>query len=430
MVDERTPEHPLIELESLSMAYGRVTVFARLSLSIQPGEYVTICGPSGSGKTTLLALIGLLEAPTSGAYRLDGRDMSAIDDSHLSRLRNTTFGFVFQQSSLIPELTAWQNVARPLSHAGVGRRERKLRALRLLERFGLAAKAEHRPAQLSGGEQQRVAIARALVNDPQVVLADEPTANLPPEQWRPILEDLERLHEEGRTVLVVTHNAEVAARAGRTLWLADGALQDRSQASAPVVPQPSLEAEPRLTLSFLGTATAERSGEEVRVQPRQAEILALLASNPQGLTGEQLLLELYGDTGRADTVKAAISRLRRQVAIASQPYRIDEPYRADFLEALEALKAGNLHAALERYQGPLLPASEAPGVVGLRDDLDRSLRLAVLGSHDAELLFRLAERLRDDLELWEAACAALDMADPRCAVAQANAERVRADWGA
>ncbi len=412
------------------MAFGRVRVFDALALSVEPGEYVAICGPSGSGKTTLLALIGLLESPTSGAYRLSGRDVAALDDLERSRLRSSSFGFVFQQASLIPELTAWQNVARPLVHAGVGRRERKARAMRLLERFGLGHRAGHRPAQLSGGEQQRVAIARALVNDPQVVLADEPTANLPPEQWRPILEDLEQLNAEGRTVLLVTHNAEVAARAGRTLWLADGALQDRSQAPAPVVPQPSPEAEPRLTLSFLGAVTAERSGEEVHVQPRQAEILALLAANPQGLTGEQLLLALYGDAGRADTVKAAISRLRRQVAIASQPYRIDEPYRADFLEALEALKAGDLQGALARYQGPLLPASEAPGVAELRDAVDRSLRLSVLNSNDADLLFRLAERLRDDLELWEAAGAALDKADPRCAVAQANAERVRADWGA
>lgn len=174
--------------------------------------------------STLLGLLGLLENPSSGEYRFRGQSVSALEDAELSRLRNQTFGFVFQQFHLLPELTAWENVARPLQYAGVSRRERKERALDLLREFGLEHRSHHRPAQLSGGEQQRVAIARALVNDPEVILADEPTGSLPQTQWQTVLEALRQLNDQGKTVIMVTHEPQVAAQAQRQIMLQDGLI--------------------------------------------------------------------------------------------------------------------------------------------------------------------------------------------------------------
>lgn len=213
---------PLIRLSGYSKRYGSVQAVHDASVEIDAGEFVAITGPSGSGKSTLLGMLGLLEPPSSGSYSLDGKAVSSLKDPEQSRLRNERFGFVFQQFHLLPELSAWENVARPLVYAGVGRRERKERALKLLARFGLDERGGHRPMQLSGGEQQRVAIARALVNDPDVVLADEPTGNLPQAQWQPILAMLEELNARGKTLIVVTHEPLVAERAGRRIELLDG----------------------------------------------------------------------------------------------------------------------------------------------------------------------------------------------------------------
>lgn len=215
---------PLIELSSLSKSYGKVQAVSDVSLALRRGEFAAITGPSGSGKSTLLGIIGLLEAPTSGDYLFRGKHVQAMTDTHAAQLRNQAFGFVFQEFHLLPELSAWENVARPLVYAGVAKPERRQRALDLLETFGLADRAGHRPAQLSGGEQQRVAIARALVNDPEVVLADEPTGNLPEEQWQPVLQALGDLAASGKTVVVVTHEPAVAAAAERNIVLRSGSV--------------------------------------------------------------------------------------------------------------------------------------------------------------------------------------------------------------
>lgn len=227
---------PVIELEGLSKRYGSVSVLNALSMRVPAGGYFALGGASGAGKTTLLGILGLLETPTAGEYRFHGESTSTLSDRQLSELRNRAFGFVFQQFSLVPSLSAWQNVARPLTFAGVPRREHRRRALELLDRLGLAARAEHKPSQLSGGEQQRVAIARALINDPEVILADEPTGNLPQELWGQVLDMLETGWRNGKTVIVVTHEPAVAARAQRIVRLRDDRLErERGEAVSPPV---------------------------------------------------------------------------------------------------------------------------------------------------------------------------------------------------
>ena len=196
-----------------------------VDLSIDPGEFVAIMGPSGSGKSTLMNVIGCLDLPDSGIYRLNDADVTALGGDALARVRNRTVGFVFQSFNLLPRTSALENVETPLIYAGVEKRERRQRARALLEEFGLADRLYHLPSQLSGGQQQRVAIARALVNRPAILLADEPTGNLDSasgEEVMDILEDLNR--HEGVTAIVITHEHEVAARAHRVLTLRDGML--------------------------------------------------------------------------------------------------------------------------------------------------------------------------------------------------------------
>lgn len=212
----------LIELKHFSKSYGNVRAIHNVSTHINEGEFIAITGSSGSGKTTFLGMIGLLETASDGDYCFKGRSMVQLEDNEAAKLRNQSFGFVFQQFHLLPELTAWENVARPLIYSKVGKKERKARALESLDRFGLSERAYHCPAQLSGGEQQRVAIARALINNPDIILADEPTGNLPQAQWEPILGMLENLNAQGKTVLIVSHEPQVANRATRKIVLQDG----------------------------------------------------------------------------------------------------------------------------------------------------------------------------------------------------------------
>lgn len=216
--------HALIDVRGLSRLYGTVNAVDSVNLSIQAGDFLAITGPSGSGKSTLLGILGLLEEPSAGEYLFAGQPVTTLSDKEASRLRNRHFGFVFQQFHLLPHLTAWENVARPLTFAGVKRSERKERALTMLERVSLSHRSHHRPTQLSGGEQQRVAIARALVTDPDVILADEPTGNLPQAQWDPILDLLADLNEAGKTVLIVSHEPAVARHARSSIELGDGKL--------------------------------------------------------------------------------------------------------------------------------------------------------------------------------------------------------------
>jgi putative ABC transport system ATP-binding protein len=195
-------------------------------LRVDRGEHIAITGQSGSGKSTLLNVLGCLDAPTSGIYRLDGVDVGSLDDDALARIRNEKIGFVFQSFHLLPRLTALHNVELPLVYARVPRAERRDRAREQLRLVGLEDRVDHRPDQLSGGQRQRVAIARALVPGPSLLLADEPTGNLDSESSAEILELFTRLHERGNTIVVVTHENEVARRAGRVVRLRDGRVVD------------------------------------------------------------------------------------------------------------------------------------------------------------------------------------------------------------
>ena len=195
-----------------------------LNLHIAAGEYVSIMGPSGSGKSTLLNIIGLLDRPNAGTYELDGQDVTALSDEEQSRVRREKIGFVFQFFHLVPRLTAAENVELPLMLAGVAPSEREPRVAKLLDEFGIARRARHRPDQLSGGERQRVAIARAMVMKPAAILADEPTGNLDQHTGREVIHLLEELHERGVALIMVTHDPAIGGRARRQIAMVDGAI--------------------------------------------------------------------------------------------------------------------------------------------------------------------------------------------------------------
>lgn len=216
----------LIEARELSRVYsldaGRVVALDRIDLNIDAGDMVAIMGPSGSGKSTLMNLIGCLDKPTGGSYRLDGVMVDQLDANGLAKLRNQKIGFVFQQFNLLPRADAATNAELPMLYAGRDRKDRRKRALDALARVGLADRWHHRPMQLSGGQQQRVAIARALVNDPKLLLADEPTGALDSKTALDILALFQRLNREGMTVVIVTHDPEVARHARRVVRFRDG----------------------------------------------------------------------------------------------------------------------------------------------------------------------------------------------------------------
>jgi len=219
----------MIQLENVTKVYrlGKVGVHALrgLTLSVNRGEMVAVIGASGSGKSTLLNIIGLLDRPTNGSYLFDGVDVSRLSDNQLAEMRNKEFGFVFQDFNLLPRATALANVELPLVYAGSVRNRRE-RASEALERVGLAERANHKPTELSGGEQQRVAIARALVNNPPLILADEPTGNLDSKSGAEIISIFHKLHQDGKTVILITHEADIAAQAQRTIRLHDGRIAE------------------------------------------------------------------------------------------------------------------------------------------------------------------------------------------------------------
>jgi len=197
-------------------------------MTVQRGEYVAIMGPSGSGKSTLMHILGCLDVPTTGSYHLAGEDVSAMSEAALATIRNREIGFVFQQFNLLASLPAWRNVELPLCYSGVGRAERKERAMIALERVGLGDRVDHRPGELSGGQQQRVAVARALVTDPALILADEPSGNLDSHSSADVLGLFTELHDQGRTVVLITHERDVAARAQRIVRILDGQVDSAS----------------------------------------------------------------------------------------------------------------------------------------------------------------------------------------------------------
>ena len=220
----------LISVDRLCKQYGSgenaVRALSDISLTVETGEYVAIVGQSGSGKSTLMNILGCLDTPTSGHYRLNGQDVSALTDRRLSEIRNRQIGFIFQGFNLIPGLTAVENVELPLLYRGLGREERRTLAEESLRRVGLGSRLSHRPSEMSGGQQQRVAIARAIAARPPVLLADEPTGNLDSRSGEDIMAILRTLNGEGRTVLLITHDNAIAARAPRRIRICDGRITE------------------------------------------------------------------------------------------------------------------------------------------------------------------------------------------------------------
>ena len=220
----------LIDLQGVSKTYrlggAEVRALQDVDLCIEPGEHVSIMGPSGSGKSTMMNLIGCLDTPSKGSYLLNGKQVSQMNDNELARIRNEEIGFVFQTFNLLPRATALHNVELPLVYAGVASKDRQERAKAALEKVELTQRMTHRPNELSGGQRQRVAIARALVNNPSILLADEPTGNLDSKTGAEIMALFERLHKAGNTIVLVTHEADVAAFAYRSIHIRDGKVEN------------------------------------------------------------------------------------------------------------------------------------------------------------------------------------------------------------
>ncbi|MHB1344601.1 MAG: ABC transporter ATP-binding protein [Thermoleophilia bacterium] len=227
---------PVIRLTGVTKVFGegtaRLEAVAGVDLQVARGEFLAIMGPSGSGKSTLMNIIGCLDRPTSGQYHLDGRDVARLNDDALADVRRLAIGFVFQTFNLLPRLTSLQNVELPMVYAGVPGRRRRQRAVELLESVGLGGRLAHRPNQLSGGERQRVAVARSMANEPSLLLADEPTGNLDSRSGAEIVALLEHLHDEGRTIVLITHEEEVAGHAQRVIHLKDGRIADDAAVGA------------------------------------------------------------------------------------------------------------------------------------------------------------------------------------------------------
>lgn len=239
---------PLIELREISRVYQmgthRVNALDSVSLIVGRNEYVAIMGQSGSGKSTLMNIVGCLDTPTSGQYILNGRDVSRMTDNQLAEVRNSEIGFVFQTFNLLARVDCMHNVELPLIYGGMTKRDRRERARRALESVGLGDRVDHKPNELSGGQRQRVAVARALVNDPSLILADEPTGNLDTKTGEEIMHLFEQLYRRGNTLLVVTHEEEVAQHARRVIRLRDGQIESDIRVNSPALAELEYEPQP------------------------------------------------------------------------------------------------------------------------------------------------------------------------------------------
>jgi len=228
MIEETTPARSLIRLERVSKTYdsgaNAVQALRDVNVDIGTGEFLAIIGPSGSGKSTLMHIVGCLDSPSEGRYWLDGEDVATLSGRALARIRNQKIGFVFQTFNLLPRATVWKNVELPLLYAGMGVEERRERAMEALKRVGIENRAKHRPNELSGGQRQRVAIARALVNNPSLILADEPTGNLDQKTGSEIIDIFENLSANDQTIIIVTHDPAIAARTQRRVKIVDGSI--------------------------------------------------------------------------------------------------------------------------------------------------------------------------------------------------------------
>ncbi|MBL7694066.1 MAG: ABC transporter ATP-binding protein [Ferruginibacter sp.] len=228
----------MIHLENIRKSYylgkQELPVLKGISLDVYRNEYVALMGPSGSGKSTLMNILGCLDSPSGGRYMLNGKDVSRMPDNDLAEVRNKEIGFVFQQFNLLPRLTAAENVALPLVYAGIGKKERQDRAIDVLKRVKLDDRSHHKPNELSGGQAQRVAIARALINNPSIILADEPTGNLDTKTSYEIMDILGKIHSEGNTVILVTHEEDISHYAHRVIRLRDGMIETDKQNANPV----------------------------------------------------------------------------------------------------------------------------------------------------------------------------------------------------
>jgi len=237
-VQEQTTSRELIRLQGIGKTYdsgeNAVEALRGIDLTIEAGEFSAIIGPSGSGKSTLMHILGCLDTPTTGRYLLDGEDVAAFSPRELARVRNKKIGFVFQTFNLLPKATVLKNVELPLLYGGVGRTERRELAMGALERVGLANRSKHRPAELSGGQRQRAAVARALVNNPSLILADEPTGNLDTKTGSEIISMFEELAGRGETIIIVTHDPAIALRTQRQIQIVDGEIVrvDRTEEAA------------------------------------------------------------------------------------------------------------------------------------------------------------------------------------------------------
>jgi putative ABC transport system ATP-binding protein len=321
----------MLKMTHLSKVYRTEVVetyaLRDFNINVTEGEFVAVTGPSGSGKTTFLTIAGLLETFTGGEYHLDGVEVSRLDDNARSKIRNEKIGFIFQAFNLIPDLNVYDNVEVPLRYRGMKAAERKQRIMDALERVGLASRAKHYPAELSGGQQQRVAIARALAGSPRLLLADEPTGNLDTQMARGVMELLEEIHREGATIVMVTHDPELAARAQRNVHIIDGQVVDLAE--DPRFHAQVRAADVRLLFSIGCAQSASQSRADCADDHGDRFWRGRIDDYVFGISGhieQSDSAEVLGAVRTADRQLGAGGQRQRRTAFGDELYRCDGAY--------------------------------------------------------------------------------------------------------